>query len=100
MKLLDRRELYLLLMLCVDNHDDNNTIVLKNFSEFKEELNEILDLQENEETTNEFLLALTLETCDTAIDINNIVSVDGNKIKAPFTKEEIRDIKIGKIDSI
>ena len=100
MKLLDRRELYLLLMLCVDNHDDNNTIVLKNFSEFKEELNEILDLQENEETTNEFLLALTLETCDTAIDINNIVSVDGNKIKAPFTKEEIRDIKIDKIDSI
>jgi hypothetical protein len=99
-KKLDKRELYLLLMLCVDNHDDNNTIVLQNFSEFKEELNEILDLQENEETTNEFLLALTLETCDTAIDIENIVCVDGGNIKAPFTKDEIRDIKIDKIDSI
>ncbi len=100
MKLLDRRELYLLLMLCVDNHDDNNTIVLKNFSEFKEEITEILELQESEETTNEFLLSLTLETGDTAIDVANIVCVDGEAIKPPYTKEEIRDIKIDKIDSI
>ncbi len=99
-KLLDRRELYLLLMLCVDNHDDNNSIVLQNYSDFKDELKEILELQENEETNNEYLLSLTLETCDTAIGIENIICVDGRTIKAPFTKDEIRDIKIDEIDSI
>ena len=93
-KLLDRRELYLLLVLCVDKHDDANAIVINNFKEFRDEVSEILELQENENTDNQIILDLMKETGDNTIEIDDIVCFDGTVIREPFTVGVIRDIKI------
>ena len=93
MNLLEKRELYLLLTLCVDKHDDTNAIVLNNFSAFTNEIKEILSIQENEKSENEIILSLIKETGDESIEIDDIVC-ENKKMRDPFTKEEIRDIKI------
>jgi len=94
-KKLDKRELYLLLVLCVDKHDDSNQIVIDNFKEFKTEVTEILDLQESEKTDNPILEGLMKETGENTIEIDNIVcSKGGESMREPFTVGEIRDIKI------
>lgn len=47
MKELSKRELYLLLTLCLDKHDDNNVIVKHNFVEFESEIMELFDIQDD-----------------------------------------------------
>jgi hypothetical protein len=43
---LSERELYLLLILCLDKHDDENTVVKHNFIPFEKQIMEIFDVQE------------------------------------------------------
>ena len=98
MMCLDKHELYLLLTLCLDKHDDNNVCVLNNFKAFKDEIKEILDLQEDKEVTNQYLLDLTKSTDDSYIETDNIVNSSGDKIPDPYTLQEVRDIKIDLIE--
>lgn len=98
MMCLDKHELYLLLTLCLDKHDNNDVCVLNKFKAFKNEIKEILDLQEDKEVTNQYLLDLTKSTDDSYIETDNIVNSNGDKIPDPYTLQEVRDIKIDLIE--
>jgi hypothetical protein len=95
---LSERELYLLLILCLDKHDDENTVVKHNFIPFEKQIMEIFDVQDDKEVTNQVLLELVKETGDTYIETENIVDGSNNKVGDVFTKEEVRDIRIDLID--
>ncbi len=95
---LSEKELYLLLILCLDKHDDENTVVKHNFLPFEHQILEIFDVQDDKVVTNQVLLDLIEETSDNYIETENIVDSEGNKVADVFTKEEVRDIRINLID--
>jgi len=97
---LSDRDRYLLLILCVDKHDDENPIVLYNFKPFKEEIKEIYEVQDNKETTNQVLLDLIKETDHKHIESDYIRDKDGNQVPDPFDRDEVRDKKIDIINNI
>ncbi len=98
MKNLSEKELYLLLTLCLDKHSDDNSTVLHNFQPFREQVMEIYDIQDDKETTNPFLKILVEESGDKYIETDDVVDEMGNKLPEPYTKEELRDIKIDLIN--
>ena len=97
---LSDRERYLLIILCLDKHDDENTIVRYNFKPFKEEIKEIYEVQDNKETKNQILLDLIKETNHKHVESDNIRDKNGNKVPDPFDKNEVRDKKIDIINNI
>lgn len=97
-KTLSQKELYLLLTLCLDKHSDDNSTVLHNFQPFREQIMEIYDIQDDKETTNPLLEVLIDESGDKYIETDNIVDENGNKLPDPYTKLELRDIKINLIN--
>ena len=99
MKKLSQRELYLLLSFCLDMHDVDIATVKFNFQPFETEVMEIFDIQDDKETKNEILLQLISETNDKYIETSELVCQDGNKLPEPYTKEEVRDLKISIINS-
>lgn len=94
MKNLERRELYLLLTYALDKHSDEDSVVLKNFQPFKDEVMEIYDIQDDKDVSNEILLALIEETGDKYIETDDLVDSEGEKLRNPYSKEEARDAKI------
>lgn len=90
MKQLEKKELYYLLICAMDNHNEDDPIVITNFSDFELEINEILEFQESEKTNNHYLLDLIKETNDSWISTD----VD---LPTPYTREEVRDLKLGGI---
>jgi hypothetical protein len=99
MKALSKKELYLLLTLCLDKHDDGQPTVVYNFQPFREQVMELFEIQDDKETFNPVLQELIKESGDKYIETDNIVDVDGNKLPEPLTKEEVRDAKINIINS-
>jgi hypothetical protein len=97
-KTLSQKELYLLLTLCLDKHSDDNSTVLHNFQSFREQVMEIYDIQDDKETTNPLLKVLIEESGDKYIETDDIVDENGNKLPDPYTKGELRDIKINLIN--
>lgn len=95
MKLLSKRELYLLLTVCFDKHDEDQSTVIHNFLEFKDYIMEINDLFENNKTDNPILIELSEGGY---IETDNIVDENGNGLPTPLTKEEIRDVRINIIN--
>ena len=95
MKLLSKRELYLLLTVCFDKHDEDQPTVIHNFLEFKDYIMEINDLFENNKTDNPILIELSEGGY---IETDNIVDENGNGLPTPLTKEEIRDVRINIIN--
>jgi len=93
-KSLSDRELYLLLTVCLDKHDDELSTVKYNFQPFKNEVMEIFDIQDDKETTNQVLLKLIDETGSQYIETSDIVGPNDEKLPDPYTKEEVRDVKI------
>jgi hypothetical protein len=91
MKLLSKRELYLLLTVCFDKHDEDQPTVIYNFLEFKDYIMEISDLFENNKTDNQILIELSESGY---IETDNIVDENGNGLPTTLTKEEIRDLRI------
>lgn len=98
-KALSKKELYLLLTLCLDKHDDENPTVVYNFQPFREQVMEIFEIQDDQETLNPVLQELIEESGDKYIETDNIVDIDGDKLPEPLTKEEVRDVKINIINS-
>jgi hypothetical protein len=99
MKSLSEKELYLLLTVCLDKHDDEQPTVVYNFQPFREQVMELFEIQDDKETLNPVLEELIKESGDKYIETDNIVDVDGNKLPDPLTKEEVRDAKINIINS-
>lgn len=98
-KQLTERERYLLLILCLDKHDDENVITRYNFKPFREEIKEIYVIQDNQKTKNQVLLDLIKETNHKNIESDYIRDKDGNEVPEPFNKDEVRDKKIDIINN-
>lgn len=98
MKSLSEKELYLLLTVCLDKHDDEQPTVVYNFQPFREQVMDLFEIQDDKETLNPVLEELIKESGDKYIETDNIVDVDGNKLPEPLTKEEVRDAKINIIN--
>jgi len=94
MKRLEKRELYLLLTYALDKHSDEDPVNIHNFQPFKDEVMEIYDIQDDKETTNEILLSLIKETGDKYIETDYIVDSNGEKLREPYNKQEVREAKI------
>jgi hypothetical protein len=94
MKSLSKRELYLLLTVCLDKHDEEPTVI-HNFMEFKDYIIEMNDLFEFNKTDNPILIELIEGGY---IETDNIVDEMGNPLPTPLTKEEIRDVRINIIN--
>lgn len=94
MKLLTKKELYLLLTVCLDKFSDTDKTVRQNFSPFKKEVMEIYDIQDDKETEIKDLLELIEETGDKYIETDYIVDENDNTLSEPLTIEEVRDKRI------
>lgn len=94
---LDERERYLLILLCLDKHNNEDPIAKSNFQPFRKEAMEIYDLQDDKPTSNSYLLELMELTGDENISTEVLVTKNGEKLPEPLTREEVRDVKIDKI---
>lgn len=88
------KEFYLLLMKALDSHSDEDKSTQLNFLPFEKEVMEIYDMQDDKEVTNETLKELSKITCDKYIDTECLVDSLGDKLPEPYTKAEVRDLKI------
>lgn len=99
MKQLTKRELYLLLTVCLDKFSDEDPVVNFNFQPFEKEVMEIFDIQDDKDATDTDLVSLIDESGDKYIETDYIVNNDGDKLPEPLTKEEVRDAKINIINN-
>ena len=97
MKKLTERELYLLLVVCLDKHSDDDPVANHNYLPFENQIMEILDVLEDRGTTNKMLLDLIDETGESYIETDGIVDSNGESLPDPLTKDQVRDAKISKI---
>jgi hypothetical protein len=100
MKRLSKREQYLLLLVCLDKHSDEDPVVVHNFIDFKDQCMQIFDIQDDKETEDEVLKELIKETGDKYIETDNLICQNGDSLPSPFSKEEVRDAKIDIINSV
>ncbi len=98
MKQLTKRELYLLLTVCLDKFSDEDPVVRHNLLPFKEEIMSIFDVQDDKEATDPILIDLITESGDKYIETDYIVYNDDQKLPEPLNKEEVRDAKINIIN--
>jgi hypothetical protein len=98
MKKLSKRELYLLLTVCLDKFSDEDPVINYNFQPFKTEVMEIFDVQDDKDPISQYLIELIEESGDKYIETDNIVNDKGEKLPDPLTKEEVRDAKINIIN--
>ena len=98
MKQLTKRELYLLLTVCLDKFSDEDPVVKHNLLPFKEEIMNIFDVQDDKEATDPILIDLITESGDKYIETDYIVYNDDQKLPEPLNKEEVRDAKINIIN--
>jgi hypothetical protein len=99
MKKLSKRELYLLLTVCLDKFSDEDPVVNFNFQPFEKEVMEIFDIQDDKDATDTELISLIDESGDKYIETDYIVNNKGEKLPEPLTKEEVRDAKINIINN-
>lgn len=96
-KKLSQQERYLLILLCLDKHNNEDPIVKSNFLPFRKEGMEIYDLQDDKPAANVYLSELIELTGDENISTDVLRMKDGSKLPEPLSKEEVRDVKIDKI---
>ena len=90
---MDINELYYLLICCFDKHDEDDAIVLNNFSKFSKEIDEIHNyfLSDNKHIILDRLNDLTGSNFDTKIDTSCV------NLPNVYSREEVRNIKLGNI---
>lgn len=98
MRQLSKRELYLLLTVCLDKFSDEDPVVKFNLIPFRDEVMSIYDIQDEKDPTDEVLIKLIEETGDKYIETDNLVFL-GEKLPEPLTKEQVRDEKINIINN-
>ena len=98
MNTLPRKELYLLILLALDKHDDNDPVVLHNFLPFESIGDDIFEIQEDKGFVNDDLKQLIEETGDKYITTKNVIDSKGNELPEPLSKVEVRDAKINIIN--
>ena len=95
MKLITKEELYLLLDACIDRHDEDDVTVQLNFSPFVEEIKKILKIHSGEDADDKVLKNLQDKISQTLIC--ELKTQSGEDLPDPYTKEEVRDLKLNKI---
>ena len=98
MKNLTKKELYLLIILALDKHDDNDPVVLHNFLPFESIGDDIFEIQEDKGVVNDDLKQLIDETGDKYISTKNVIDSKGKALPEPLSKVEVRDAKINIIN--
>ena len=98
MKKLTKRELYLLLTVCLDKFSDEDPVVKHNLIHFKEEIMNIFDVQDDKDAIDSVLIDLITESGDKYIETDNIIYNDDQKLPEPLTKDQVRDAKINIIN--
>jgi len=98
MRQLSKKELYLLLTVCLDKQLDEDPVVNHNFREFKDETMKIFEVQDDKTPDDVDLITLIEESGDKYIETDNIVDTNGGKLPDPLTKEQVRDAKINIIN--
>ncbi len=86
-------EIYLLLIKCLDEHDDSNPFVVQNFKEYLDVISIIYEFLDKQETTNSILLELIKTTGDKYVNTSNIRGSDGSVINK-LNIREIREYKL------
>jgi hypothetical protein len=98
MKQLTKRELYLMLTVCLDKFSDEDPVVKHNLLPFKEEIMNIFDVQDDKEAKDSVLIDLISESGDKYIETDYIVYNNDQKLPDPLTKDQVRDAKINIIN--
>jgi hypothetical protein len=98
MKQLTKRELYLMLTVCLDKFSDEDPVVKHNLLPFKEEIMNIFDVQDDKEATDSVLIDLISESGDKYIETDYIFYNGDQKLPDPLTKDQVRDAKINIIN--
>lgn len=99
MKQLTKRELYLLLTVCLDKFSDEDPVVKHNLLQFKEEIMNIFDVQDDKDATDSVLIDLISESGDKYIETDYIFYNGDQKLPEPLTKDQVRDAKINIINA-
>lgn len=99
MNTLTKKELYLLILLALDKHSDDDPVVLHNFLPFESIGDDLFELQEDKGVVNDDLKQLIEETGDKYISTKNVIDSKGNELPEPLSKVEVRDAKINIINS-
>ncbi len=100
MNQLDKEELYLLLILALDKHSDEDPSVILNLTPFEEvamNIYEQISPEDGKETTNPYILLLIEKTGSDTVDTSVLVDSKGNELREPLNKAEVRDAKINMI---
>lgn len=87
---LSRKERLLLFTLAIDSYSEDSAVAIENFRPYKEDLDLIYALQNDDIVTDADLLYLSDATGEKYIDTSNIIDQDGNKLPSPTTEEEAR----------
>ena len=98
MNTLTKKELYLLILLALDKHSDDDPVVLHNFLPFESIGDDLFELQEDKGVVNDDLKLLIEETGDKYISTKNVIDSKGNDLPEPLSKVEVRDAKINIIN--
>ena len=94
MEKLSKKELYLLLLLCVEKHSDEDPVCINNYKNYPTELQELMSLQDGQDVNNDIIIQLSEATNDKTINTDILVDSKGNKLPEPMKKNEVRDAKI------
>jgi hypothetical protein len=86
-------EIYLLLIKCLDEHDDSNSIVVQNFKDYLNIIGDIYEFLDKQETKNTILLDLIETTGDKYVSTSDIRDYEGNVVNKLSTGE-IREYKL------
>jgi hypothetical protein len=93
LKELSPTETYLLLIKCLDEHDDYNPFVIQNFKNYLDIISGIYDFLDKNETINPILLELIEITGDKYVNTSDIRDNEGILVRKLNTRE-IREYKL------
>ncbi len=102
MNQLDKEELYLLIILALDKHSDEDPSVILNLLPFEEIAMDIYDQispEDGKETNNPYIKSLIKKTGSDTIDTSVLVDENGKELREPLSKAEVRDAKINMIEN-
>ena len=95
-KTMDRKEKYILLNLCIEKHNEDDLQVIENLSSFVEEVTILQHLFKNDcESEDPFLNELSMKY-GRYLNIS-IEDIHGNELPEPYSREEVRELKLNNI---
>ena len=95
-KTMSSKEKYVLLNLCIEVHNERDLQVIENLSPFVEEITSLKKLFENDASSEDpFLNELSMKY-GSKLNIP-IEDIFGNELPEPYSREEVRELKLNKI---